>query len=633
VKRLKPNKSGGKMKSLKHFLVLAIALCAIPSVSKAQTVRAIGGGSSAIFLELGQGAVNAGSPTGSTCSWTYAKNATYMYAQDSRGNQVYGAGVPVDQEAGDFWVTWNIDAAGGGVSCANPGPAGDANINVYSYLKLDSVIGDRCYFMVDNSGATGCLMQIISTNGSAVAPLPANNAASNITCGNAGNLFVGTPGANKLNPPNDTAGGLPCVILNAINGLRFMYAGTDIRPEDAKFATYRMLQPCGQALYRNPYDLGYRLTYGLGYALGGYPAAHPAVGEPVLAAAAYGGGQFTVFDFDISGTADPITGKIPPAFAVTPLGAQPIVVGVGALAGDPILSATDISGFTLALFYEGVLGRSTDLNGVGGAVEPVNVLVREPLSGTYNTMEFSNPNSSQFHTSQDDNFCSGNVAFSQTMNINSPADGGLAFRSRVIGTGNMTAQLNAPLSNTQPRLGYFFWSVANAKGLNNVKYLTVNGVDPILTAYGVGAGGAAVTPGALPQAGGAHPAPNPGDVTLAGLNAGDYSIWSVVRLVGPAGNAGIANLAGGLHLLDATQNDYVPLGSLNVWHAHFPIFGIVGNYANGTTIAGPGNDLCNAGGAQAEAGGDVGGTNVLKSNNADFCSDFGNPQGLINKTN
>jgi len=33
--------------------------------------------------------------------------------------------------------------------------------------------------------------------------------------------------------------------------------------------------------------------------------------------------------------------------------------------------------------------------------EPVTMLIPEPLSGAYNVMEFSIPNSSQFHSSQD----------------------------------------------------------------------------------------------------------------------------------------------------------------------------------------------------------------------------------------
>jgi hypothetical protein len=97
----------------------------------------------------------------------------------------------------------------------------------------------------------------------------------------------------------------------------------------------------------------------------------------------------------------------------------------------------------------------------------------------------------------------------------------------------------------------------------------------------------------------------------------------------------VTNLVAGLQILNLTQNDFIPMSQLNVWHSHFyfPAVGLVVE-SNGTTInpATPG-DLCNAPGALAEIGGDVGGANVLKQVNADFCTDYGNPNGLINKAN
>jgi len=68
---------------------------------------------------------------------------------------------------------------------------------------------------------------------------------------------------------------------------------------------------------------------------------------------------------------------------------------------------------------QGVLGRSTDLFGPT-ATNTVTTLIREPLSGTYNTMEYSVPNSSQFHTSQDESNCNGNVVFANPMTSNRP---------------------------------------------------------------------------------------------------------------------------------------------------------------------------------------------------------------------
>jgi hypothetical protein len=571
------------MKLVKQLIVLAIALCAIPSISKAQTVQAVGGGSSAIFLEMGQGAFAAAS-TGTPCAWTAGKTANIV-ARDNR--TIPALGTPTDEQ-GNIWITWGPGTG----TCAAP----VAPYNIYSYIQLDSVVGDKCFFEGDSAGATGCQMVVAAAE-------------------------AGLAGANKLAGVADTA--LPAGVQAAVNGKHFTYAGTDIRPEDAKFATYRMFQPCGSIVYRNPYDLEFRLTYGLGYS-----TANAGIGLQVKSA--FSAALFNTLDFSIQGGADPISGfNTPASFSVLPIGAQPIVVAVAPVSDvTGIAAANDINGFSLSLFYEGILGRSTDLAGPT-VTKPIVTLVREPLSGTYNTFDYSMPNSSQFHTSQDDIFCNGAAVFSQTMNIataNNQVVG--AARKRVIGTGEMVAQLQAAAA---PTLGYFFWSGANANGLTNAKYLTVNGVDPILDSYG-NSGGVSYTPGLLPQA--APPAGTPPltAVSFKNVNLGDYPIWSTVRVVTTPGNVGAANLVTALGTIDPTQHDYITLANLNVWHSHFPIYGIVGNFANGLTInpAAPG-DLCTGG--AAEAGGDAGGTNVSKQVNFDFCHDYANPAGLAQKTN
>jgi hypothetical protein len=567
------------MKSVKYLVVLAIALCAIPSVSKAQTVQAVGGGSSAIFLEMGQGAATAAA-TSTPCAWTTSTGGTNVVARDNRTS------TPTD-EAGNIWVTWSAGSTG---TCTAPSGTG---INIYSDMKLDSVVGDKCYFEVDSSLTAGCVQV----------------------------LTVTTPAAGSNLLPGITDTPLPEVIRAAVNGKHFTFAATDIRPEDAKFASNRLFQPCGAPMYRQPFDLGYRLTYGLGYATG-------TTGVGLKINSAFSAGAFNVLDFALAGT-DPISGNTVPNFAVTPIGAQPIVVAVAPVTDTAgIAGASDINGFTLALFYEGVLGRATDLAGVTNA-NAVVTLVREPLSGTYNTFEYSVPNSSQFHTSQDDNFCNGSAVFSQTMNApsaNSAVVG--AARKRVIGTGEMINTLNGT-SGTIDMLGYAFWSDANFHNKTNIKYLTVNGVDPLLDSYG-SSGGVAYTPGLLPQATPAAGTPPLTAVSFKNLAAGDYPIWSAVRVVSLPSDAGVANLVTASHTVDATQHDYIPLSSLKVWHSHFPLYGVTGANANGSSIN-TANDLCNGG--SAEAGGDAGGANVLESGNKDFCADYGNSSGLINKTN
>lgn len=568
------------MKYLKYLLVLAIACFAIASGSNAQTIQFLGGGSSALFLELGQAAVVAGGGSGVACQWTSGKTPNAV-AHDPRLASTF-------DDQGNMWVIWTKGTG----TCAAPAGAWD----IYSYMSLDSVVGDRCYFATDAAGVSGCVQVLTVAN---------NTPGANLLC---------YPSISTCTQFGDTAPGIPSVVINAVNNQRYFVAGTDIRPEDAKFASLRMFTSCGTAFYRQPFDQGLRQTTGLGYQTG-----TTGIGTAVLSS--FDTSKFNVVDFNISGN-DPInTTKPVPAYTVSTVGAQPIVVAVAPAGGTGIGAATDINGFTLTLFYQGVLGRATDLIGPTTA-DTVTTLVREPLSGTYNTFEYSIPNSSQFHGSQDQDNCSGSTFFANPMTLQSTNGQVLAFRKRVIGTGQMVTQLKNATSTDQ-RLGYFFWSAGNASfSATNGKYLTVNGVDPLKNAY---------TDGVFPGVDASHPLT---DVTFKWLNMGDYPIWSALRLVSKSPTpAGVTNLITAAQTLNTTQFDFIPLSNLKVWHSHYylPAIGS-GVSANGNTISSA-NDLCNAPGALAEFGGDAGGANLLKQANVDFCADFGNINGLINKAN
>lgn len=558
------------MKFMKYLLMLGLALCATAGISKAQTIQFLGGGSSALFTELGQAAQSSAS-TATPCVWT-SKSSASILARDDRTS-------PSTDEQGNIWITWGPGTG----TCDAPAGAFD----IYSYMSLDSVVGDRCYFMVDSSGS-GC-EQILT-------------------------VTAGTSGANLLGTGFGPDTAIPSVIISTLNNQQFFVAGTDIRPEDAKFAVQRMFTACGSPILREPYVQTVYETFGLGY-----QTAVSGVGQQVLSS--FSSKLFNVLQFNITGK-DPISGLSVRPFTVTTVGAQPIVVSVAPAGGTGIGAATDIDGFSLALFMNGTLGRSTDLNGPT-TTNGVTTLVREPLSGTYNTFEYSNPNSSQFKTSQDANNCSGSSVKSNPLNLAS-ANGKVAgaSRKRVIGTGEMTATLQAATTDS---IGYFFWSAGNASALSNAKYLTVNGVDPIADSY-------SVTGGVFPTAA----ANTLGQVTFKNLNAGDYPIWSALRLVSTSPTpAGVTKLVSGVQTLDSTQHDFITLANLNVWHSHFNITSVgVTNESNGPTInpATPG-DLCGIAGAQAEGGGDAGGTVVQKKANHDFCADFGVTFGLVNKNN
>ena len=571
------------MRRVKYLVVFAIAFCAIASVSNAQqssTLQFLGGGSSALFLELGQAAVAlTGTPT-TACYWTHNADTTNVLARDARTS------TPTD-ENGKVWVVWTIGGTGG--TCTSPA----SGFQVYMYMSLDSVLGDRCYFENDGSGTPGCV-QIFTV------------------AANAAGLSPSLLGSGYT----DTA--IPSGVISAINNKHWFVAGTDVRPEDAKYASLRMFTACGTSIGRAPFGGGLTTTFGLGY-----QTSTTGVGTTLQSF--YSTTTFHVLDFNITGN-DPIKTTQPvPSYSVSTVGAQPIVVAVAPAGGTGIGAATDINGFTLATFYEGVLGRATDLVGPTTS-DPITVLVREPLSGTYNTFEYSVSNSSQFKDSQDDFNCSGNVVNSNPMNLQGTAGQVASFRRRVIGTSEMTAQIQAATSSDQ-RLGYFFWSAGNASKFTatNGKYLTVNGIDPLQNAY---------SDGVFPGVDSGHPLSN---VTFKWLNLGDYPIWSALRLVSTSPTpGGVTSLISAAQTLNSTQFDFIPLSNLQVWHSHFALPAInSGIQANGATInpATP-NDLCSpSGGAILESGGDAGGSNVPKVANSDFCKDFNNQNGLINRNN
>jgi hypothetical protein len=587
------------MKVMKYIAVLAIALFAFASASNAQNVAFLGGGSSALFLELGQAAVNLEGGA-NACVWTSNALADNDIAATDLRPTVH------DVQNGKVWVVWD---KGTGADCGHPAGA----FNIYSYLSVDSVIGDRCYFATD-AGGSGCQANYTPTQAE-------GNAAGNLL--GAGFLDTASIACAGLNSPCI----IPTTVTAALNGKRWFVAGTDIRPEDAKFATFRALTSCTTGIFRSPFGGGLTSTNGLGYNVNGVQAG--LVGEPIKSF--YSAPTFSVINFNISGN-DPFTNLAVPGFSVNTVGAQPILVAVSPAGGTGLGAATDINTFTLTLFYNGVLGRATDLLGPTANPSFMTVLAREPLSGTFNTFEYSVPNSNEFHTSEELGNCNGGSGAEASNPMNLQSGNGITptARRRVLGTGEMVAQLQGTPAG-ENRLGYFFWSAGNGSKFTaaNGKYLTVNGVDPLLPSYGATCGGVANN-GLIPTGA------NLSCITFQNLNSGDYPIWSALRLVSTSPPpAGVTNLIGAAQTLNSTQNDFIPLAKLNVWHSHFTLPQVnVGASALGPTInpATPG-DLCNSAGVLQELGGDAGGANVLKVANHDFCADFSNPTGLINANN
>jgi hypothetical protein len=553
------------------FVVAAAVLACAAASANAQTIGIAMAGSSALFNELGQfdGSVNG-------CLW-FDGSKTFT-ATDSRPASLVPA-QPNLTDTGNAWVSWN---ANGGTCAA---PTNGPGLVVDFDLSTDSTVGNRCFFA---------------------------NPACKITT----TVVGGTASAGTLG--NST---IPTAVINLINaggGTSINSAATDIRPEDASFATIRALAPCGQPVTGGSQYLG------LGYVSPTATTPPNVLGVAIAgsASAGAGGGSFNVAAFNITGT-DPMTGNAVRGFTVVPVGAQPIVVVVNPsqAAGFGSLLVSNIDRAVLSGYLDGTLGRVTDLVpqlATGGAAQSF-VYVREALSGTFNTMEYSIPNSQSNQSSQDVGLAALNqfgIAPTKGPLLNCQTSAGSGVRGttanavvlqnplqeqnlhgsltvggrfRSIGTGNL---YTAVRNQTANGMGYLFWSAPNfgSATASNTKYLTVDGVDPIQEIW---------SDGLVPTTSNNQL----GNVTMSHVKDGSYPIWSLLRTIcDPAVSCTAVNTlsAGALEFLSPFAPDFVPVSQLAVFHSHFAP-PTVNFPSSGSNVPSNGH------GSAAEAGGDVGG--------------------------
>ncbi|HEY6290935.1 MAG TPA: hypothetical protein VI455_05140 [Terriglobia bacterium] len=523
-------------------IVLALSVVAAMSLA-ANSFAAIkvlfnGVGSSAAFNAM---ALAAGAPSGGggqVCganNWTETKGGL---GHDNRESTI-------SDVSGNVWVIWNGTATGTGTT------------QVCAYLNIDSVVGNRLYFARWLNAGVNSGAGVLNPNG--------------FTC-------TSPPAGNNLVPllPLDVA--LPTSVCNAIFGQVFNAGMSDIRPEDALWATTR-------ALTAIPTPAKWCPTCGLGYGPG-------PVGQTILSTFSSKSAQ--VVDFAISGN-DPITGEPVPGWITSNVGSQILLVLVNSTdtssAGLGNAAFNNVDRFVLGKTYEGVLTRTRDLiPSTGLPAVPLTVLNREPLSGTFNTFEYCVPASFEQNSSQENNVNPANPG-NNPLDLTA-ADG--AVRERVIGTGEMTSEVGSITDS----LGYAFFSFGNVSGITTTaKYLAVDGVDPLYASY---------TTGALPTC----TAPCPGEVTFPNIVDGSYPIWNILRVISAAPvPTGIANLVSAAQSQVAQIPDFVPVNSLEVFRSHYTQSGVAPS--NGHKAR------------SKEAGGDVGGAVLTVQADLDNITDTG----------
>jgi hypothetical protein len=493
---------------------------------------------------------------------------------------------------------------------------------ICAYVNLDSTLGVKA-FMVSNLAAPASYINITGTTSpdNMISPF----------------WLKGSANADEAS--------IPSAVLTAIQGQNFNAGITDIRPEDAKFATTRALTTLNTAIVG-------ATVKGLGYGPG--PIGSQVVETITPWNASGTASKFNVVDFALSGT-DPISRSAQNPYTTITVGAAPVVVFVNTYAstadskfhlGDP--SVTNVGRFTLAGIFNGTITRTSALapSTTAAAGAPLQVWQREPLSGTYNTFEYNIPASKEIGTTQENGVlpsvvaadANGNTGNPLNITVTSGATSTLGVlnssgqmigmtgsrRARAIGTGDMVKAVSYTTGCTitetagtgsasgtcvgADNIGYAFWGYGNFSFGNNnapltTKYLQVDGVDPINSSYN----------------GGTFPVCDKTNFTAPGqcttvpfthILDGSYPIWSIYRVVtkSPA-PALVSALVAGAQTNYNVVYDFVPANQLGVFRSHYTQAGVLPHNGNVTGVA--------------EAGGDVGGAVFTVSNDLDHVTDYG----------
>ncbi len=511
-----------KLKSV----VVSLSLCAmvlLASNSFAQpTILFNGAGSSAQFNTWAFAAELTNPPVCGTRNWTKTNGAVV--------HDVRSGSIPDNK--GNVWIVWDNDT--------NP-------TTICAYINVDSGVGVRAFFAVP----TAELVLAASDNGSS--------------------------GDNLVPAPFNPDVSLPTAVFNALGGgttgVAFNAGMTDIRPEDALFATNRALAPLASD------------CSGLGY-------GPPPIGQEILSAFS---SKFAIpVAFALSGT-DPISGDpINFTYQTSTTGAAPVIVFVNTedtgLGHTGNVFLTDLPRFTLAWALNGNLTRGRDLYNLTASLPSfgIHTILREPISGTYNTIEWDIVRSKEVASCQELNV---NPATQNPLNITYPSGG---TRQRAIGTGELISNCGS----TPDCLSYSFWSFGNFAGvLNTTKYLMIDGVDPLRGGY-IGGG--------FPSC---NPSPCPGAVAFPNIKNGLYPIWSELRIVTVSPMpSGIQQLYRAALQESVEIPDFAPISTLSVFRSHYNQSGVMAsNGLEGTP----------------EAGGDMGGAIFTIQNDKDYFTDTG----------
>jgi hypothetical protein len=555
---------------------LALLALAVAPVANAATSVWIGAGSSAQWQEYALATVN-DPALGATHHYTIKGKCSGVNCAQAFDSRKGAGGTVNDAQGGNIWITWNA-----------------AETKIWAYLSVDSVVGNRLFFATPR--ATLELSTGVEATGSSM------NLISPFLFAHGDSGKCGPGGATES---TCDASALPANIYTALNNTPLSAALTDIRPEDALFASKRA--NCA----------GTPTLSCLGYGITGSP-----VGTPI--ASAFSTSNAEPVSYAISGS-DPVSGDAVPAYKTFPVGAQPIIIitnrtDAAGLGQAAIKNATHAE---LQTIFSGANCSASQLGGTAHAIYPI---LREPLSGTMNTFEFTNMTSPTTLTGSQE---TGIGTHNPVDALACTAGGGARYRGigtgEIVGGGSGGPASPGGVQNIADSIGYVFFSYGNVSklaGSASYGYLTLDGVDPLTGQPGLVAGRLPLCSTSSPITPCPETVPNS---TFKNLRNGTYRSWSFLRAVTDASGKNLSNTENIVAAAQANINKYVPDfvpyiaaggdAGMKYYRSHFTQSGVAGN--NGLPFTEPSN----------EKGGDVGGcieattTNVLNAHeNTSACS-------------
>jgi len=619
---------------------LFVALCLaamvfVASAASAQTVHFVGAGSSAQFLESALAADKlAVAKIGVSVT-----QCPYHWVANGSGAILDARSSLIQPESGNTWIVWIAD-------CTVTSPPGANNVtDVWMMVSVDSTVGVRAFLAQASGQPAGDTVSV--TAGPPTSPAVIAQALWQDNTADVSTIVGNTTLLTAINGNPAHVPPIPAQHVNA--GM------TDIRAEDALFATTRSLAILNTTTYAG---LGYRRT-----------PVNANIGAPILSTKSGSSANATPVKFALHDL-DPISHTAVRSYNTVPIGAAPIMFIannggslpyalnlVSNISVTPNSNATkyaerlfggiDPCTTTSLAFGSGnrcsggtapnndgaVCTSNTDCVATGAGVAgtcnavasaDISLFLREPLSGTMNTVEFD-----VFRTKY-------NSTGSQEVGVNPAAAGGnplnlacsaTTFRQRGIGTGEIRDMI---FGSGTPSLGYVFFSFATAKkyaGGTAFNYLTVDGVDPfyptpatvnqiVPNCTATQCPAVNITSPAINSFWGSSTTPN----SYPNLRNGTYKVWSLYRWLVDAsdvdtyGPTALAQAA--QDTVDVTVADFVPFQTsgaalvadgLDVYRSHFTRTGqIVGGTSNGPVVGDTrGGGTCPP--PACENGGDEGG--------------------------